>query len=83
MKEVDSLTGEYIYRNRRTGNVTRRKPIFLGSDDLDTPRCVCVYFMYAKRDDDDDDCFLFHFVVTCCSWSKYPHTDVQILCTHE
>ena len=40
MKEVDSLTGEYIYRNKRTGNVSRRKPIFLGSDDLDTPRCV-------------------------------------------
>lgn len=45
-KEVDSLTGEYIYRNRRTGQLSRRKPVFLGSDDLETPRC--------RREDDRD-----------------------------
>lgn len=46
IKEVDSLTGEYIYRNRRTGQLSRRKPVFLGSDDLETPRC--------RREDDRD-----------------------------
>lgn len=38
VKEVDSLTGSYIYRNRRTGHVSRRKPVFLGNEDLETPR---------------------------------------------
>lgn len=38
VKEIDSLTGEPKYRNRRTGHVSRRKPIFLGSDDLETAR---------------------------------------------
>lgn len=38
VKEIDSLTGEPIYRNRRTGHISRRKPIFLGTEDLETPR---------------------------------------------
>ncbi|CAM9298189.1 unnamed protein product [Ectocarpus sp. 13 AM-2016] len=38
VKEIDSLSGEPIYRNRRTGYISRRKPVFLGNDDLETPR---------------------------------------------
>ncbi|CAM9519588.1 unnamed protein product, partial [Ectocarpus sp. 8 AP-2014] len=38
VKEIDSISGEPIYRNRHTGYISRRKPVFLGNDDLETPR---------------------------------------------
>ena len=42
VKEFDGDTGQFLYRNKRTGETQRNKPVILGSEDLDDPKVyVC------------------------------------------
>ncbi|CAM9734632.1 unnamed protein product, partial [Choristocarpus tenellus] len=38
VKNVDPRSGRRFYTNRRTGEVTYKKSICFGADDLETPR---------------------------------------------
>ncbi|CBJ48320.1 hypothetical protein Esi_0002_0051 [Ectocarpus siliculosus] len=82
VKEIDSLSGEPIYRNRRTGYISRRKPVFLGNDDLETPR----YFAALDNYDPGKSAIpQFAVIITNQEFEspKIPTIPEQVLADHD
>ncbi|CAM9743982.1 unnamed protein product, partial [Ectocarpus fasciculatus] len=82
VKEIDSLSGEPIYRNRRTGYISRRKPVFLGDDDLETPR----YFTALDNYDPGKSAIpQFAVIITNQEFEspKIPNIPEQVLADHD
>ena len=81
IKIYDKINDEYLYKNKITGDISSRKPVFLGKEDLPDPKQYEAPFNYDPEYM-DEEAFAMLITVTAFNSDRIPELPVQYIKDH-